>query len=148
MDAMKLGETLWMVHLEHVRVLEQVVDRSSVRGENGVLLYLYHIARPMFPGELTEKLGLTTGRIANILRELEGDGLIVRTPDAEDKRRVRVSLTHRGEALARMRNQQAVACHARVISKMTPDEAQRFLDMFARVVTILEEDASEDGTAR
>ena len=68
MDERKLGEALWKVHLEHMRALDCVVERSYTRGETGVLLYLYHISRPLFPGELTEKLGLTTGRIANILR--------------------------------------------------------------------------------
>ena len=36
---------------------------------------------------------------AAALRELEADGLLVRTPDAEDKRRVRVRLTPAGLGL-------------------------------------------------
>ena len=91
------------MHLEYMRVLDDIVERSATRGESGVLLYLYHVDRPMYPGELTEKLGLTTGRIANILKELERERLILRTPDVLDKRRVRVALTPEGEALARRR---------------------------------------------
>lgn len=148
MDAMKLGEALWTEHLEHMRMLELVVDRSCTRGESGVLMYLYHIGHPMYPGELTEKLRLTTGRIANILRALEAEGLIVRTPDADDKRRVQVKLTPRGEALAKAQSREAMAFHARVISRLTSDEAKQFKDMLIRVVKILGEDVSGTGSAR
>ena len=115
MDGTRLGETLWTTHLEYMRVLDAIVERSAIRGENGVLLYLYHVNRPMYPGELTEKLGLTTGRIANILKELERERLILRTPDVLDKRRVRVALTPEGEVLARRRNTEAIAFHSRLL---------------------------------
>jgi len=137
MDATKLGETLWTMHLENIRVLDQIVERSKTRGESGVLLYLYHVGRPMFPGELTEKLGLTTGRIANILKVLEESDLVVRTPDALDKRRVLVALTARGEQIAKEQNREAVQFHEQLISRLDAGEAQQFLDMLKRMVAIL-----------
>lgn len=144
MDAMKLGETLWTVHLENMRALDLIVEKSRTRGESGVLLYLYHVNRPMFPGELTEKLGLTTGRIANILKVLESSGLVVRTPDALDKRRVQVALTPAGEIAAQRQNREAVAFHARLLSQLEEHEAQQFLDMVKRMVVILENDGNRD----
>ena len=142
MDAMKLSETLWKVHLEHVGALDKIVERSHTRGESGVLLYLYHMNRPMYPGELTEKLGLTTGRIANILKVLEESDLVVRTPDALDKRRVQVALTSRGEQVAEEQNREAVRFHAQLIEQLEEDEARQFLDMLKRMVGILDgEDA-------
>ena len=140
MDATKLGETLWTMHLENMRVLDQIVEKSRTRGESGVLLYLYHVARPMFPGELTEKLGLTTGRIANILKVLEESDLVVRTPDALDKRRVQVALTSRGEQVAQEQNREAILFHERLLSRLREDEAQQFLDMLKRMVGILDGD--------
>lgn len=142
MDATKLGEMLWTMHLENMRVLDEIVEKSRTRGESGVLLYLYHVNRPMFPGELTEKLGLTTGRIANILRVLEESGLVVRTPDALDKRRVEVSLTPEGEALAEKRNREAIDFHARLLEQLQEDEARQFLAMLKRMVAILGSDAA------
>ena len=143
MDAMKLGETLWTMHLENMRVMDQIVERSRTRGESGVLLYLYHVGRPMFPGELTEKLGLTTGRIANILKVLEESDLVVRTPDALDKRRVLVALTSRGEQVAQEQNREAVQFHAQLISQLEEDEARQFLDMLKRMVGILNGDDAD-----
>ena len=143
MDAMKLGEHLWTRHLDHMRMLDEVVERSCTRGENGVLLYLYHVERPMYPGELTEKLGLTTGRIANILRVLESSGLIVRTPDARDKRRVRVALTSSGEVQARRQNAEALAFHEKLMSRLKPGEAEQFLYMMKRLTDIVDQETGD-----
>lgn len=138
MEATKLGETLWTMHLENMRALDQIVERSRTRGESGVLLYLYHVGRPMFPGELTEKLGLTTGRIANILKVLEASGLVARTPDRMDKRRVQVALTLAGEAEAHRQNAEGIAFHARLLEALSDEEAHAFLDMIKRMVAILD----------
>ncbi|RTF15458.1 MarR family transcriptional regulator, partial [Serratia marcescens] len=45
------------------------------------------------PSLLAESERMRSSNLAAALRELEADGLLVRTPDAEDKRRVRVRLT-------------------------------------------------------
>ena len=145
MDGMKLGEALWTAHLDQMRILDEIVERSHTRGESGVLLYLYHASRPMYPGELTEKLGLTTGRVANILRALEMERYIVRTPDALDKRRVRVALTPTGEALARRRNAQAVAFHGRLLNQLNPAEARQFLDMLRRMTDAVALEPEDQG---
>lgn len=140
MDAAKLGEAMWMMHIEHMRVLDEIVEHSRTRGESGVLLYLYHIGRPMYPGELTEKLGLTTGRIANILKVLEGSGLIVRTPDAIDKRRVCVALTPEGEMQAMRQNAEAVDFYAGLLSRLEPDDASHFLNVMRRFTELIDRD--------
>lgn len=144
MDSMKLGETLWMIHLEYMHALEKIVEQSRVRGESGVVLYLYHVGRPMYPGELTEKLGLTTGRIANILKVLEESKLIVRAMDRLDKRRVRVALTPEGEAHAKRLNAEAVAFHAGLLEHLSPEEARQFLDMLKRLADFPDEEAATD----
>ncbi|XIF03119.1 MarR family transcriptional regulator [Serratia marcescens] len=48
------------------------------------------------PSLLAESERMRSSNLAAALRELEADGLLVRTPDAEDKRRVRVRLTPAG----------------------------------------------------
>jgi len=143
MDTNKLGEALWCTHLDHVRALEQLVEGSRARGESGLLLYLFHVGQPMFPGTLTERLGLTTGRIANILKSLERSGLVERTPDREDKRRVLVALTPRGEALARAQNQAAVDFHAKLVSHLSEAEAQQFIALIQRIALFIEDEGAQ-----
>src|SRR5262249_2218261 len=50
-------------------------------------------ATPTMP---RESESMRSSNLAAVLRELEADGLIVRTPDAEDRRKVRVRLTPTG----------------------------------------------------
>ena len=138
MDGTKYGEALWTMHLEHMRAMDEIVERGCMRGERGVLLYLYHVGHPLYPGELTEKLGLTTERIANILKVLEKGNLIVRSMDAEDRRRVRVALTPEGEAAARRQNAQAVAFHERIVSRLEPEEARNFVNAIRRMTELME----------
>ena len=141
MDAAKLGEALWKTHLENMRALDQIVEASHIRGESGVLLYLYHTGVPMYPGELTDRLGLTTGRVANILKELERAALIVRSPDGQDRRRVLVSLTGKGEAIARARHDATIAYHARLMTGFSDEETRQFFRMIQRIVNTMENDA-------
>ena len=138
MDAMKYGEALWTMHLEHMRAMDEIVERGCVRGESGVLLYLFHVGHPLYPGELTENLGLTTGRIANILKVLEKNHLIVRRPDARDRRRVLVALTPGGEASAQRQNAEAVAFHRHIVSRLEPEEARSFMDVIRRMTELME----------
>jgi DNA-binding MarR family transcriptional regulator len=48
------------------------------------------------PGMLGEQENMRSSNLAAALRDLEADGLIMRTPDSEDRRRVRIRLTRRG----------------------------------------------------
>ena len=137
-----MGEALWKIHLENMRALDQIVETSHIRGESGVLLYLYHTGAPMYAGELTERLGLTTGRVANILKELEREGLIARTPDDRDRRRVLVSLTGKGEAEARARHDATIAFHARLLTGFSEEESNQFFSMIQRIVNTMESGSS------
>ena len=139
-----MGEALWTMHLDHMRVLNQIVDESPVRGESGMLLYLYHVGRPMFPGELTEKMGLTTGRIATILKVLEKSEMVVRTPDPLDKRRVLVELTPQGEVAAREQHAKALRFHTFLIEQLDADEASRFMETLTHLAAVLDADAPEE----
>jgi DNA-binding MarR family transcriptional regulator len=49
------------------------------------------------PTMLGESEGIRSSNLAAALRELEAERLIVRTPDAEDRRKVRVRLTRTGQ---------------------------------------------------
>jgi DNA-binding MarR family transcriptional regulator len=54
----------------------------------------------MSPGELSDALLLTTGGLSNLLRRMEADGYVQRSPDKRDKRGVVVQLTAKGIAKA------------------------------------------------
>ena len=99
-----------------------------------MLISLYFLDHPVFAGEFIEKLGLTTGRIANILKKLEEKDLIVRTADKEDRRRVHVALTEAGRSRAGRKYADMVRVHQTLIERLGPEdtwELARILDRLA-----------------
>jgi DNA-binding MarR family transcriptional regulator len=75
------------------------------------------------PTSLAEAEGMRSSNLAAALRELEAAGLVVRTPDSEDGRKVRLSLSRAGNRIlqnnrTRREHWLADAIHA----WLTPDE--------------------------
>ncbi len=67
-------------------------------GEQNVLAALRRSGPPyeLTPTELYRSLLVSSGAMTNRLDRLEAAGLLVRTPDPDDRRRTRVGLTDRG----------------------------------------------------
>jgi DNA-binding MarR family transcriptional regulator len=63
-----------------------------------VMLALYENA-PRTVGDLGIELGMDNGTLTPLLKRLEGAGLVTRTRDQQDERRVLIDLTEAGEAL-------------------------------------------------
>lgn len=78
------------------------------RGEIGVLGYLAFEKDEATAGELSEKLNVTTARVAKILNSLEAKGYIKRTEDNQDKRKTLVVITQNGETLAKKAKKEVI----------------------------------------
>jgi len=69
-----------------------------LRGELFVLNYLREQQRTVHPKELSDRLCVSSARIARLLNVLEKDDMIDRHTDPADSRSVVVALTPKGEA--------------------------------------------------
>jgi DNA-binding MarR family transcriptional regulator len=63
-----------------------------------VMLALYE-SKPRTVGELGLELGMETGTLTPLLKRLQSAGLVTRTRDQHDERRVLIDLTEAGEVL-------------------------------------------------
>ena len=63
-----------------------------------VMLALYE-GTPRTVGEVGQELGMDNGTLTPLLKRLESAGLVTRTRDLQDERRVLIDLTEAGEAL-------------------------------------------------
>lgn len=93
---------------EALAVTERHLSRHNVtQGRFGVLMILLQsrgddrVRRPLSPAELADRTGVTRATITGLVDTLARDGLVKREPDAADRRMMAVSLTAKGEALAR-----------------------------------------------
>lgn len=71
------------------------VDESQ-RGTGFVLNYLRESDHEVVAGELARELGVSTARIAALLKTMEKNGLILRQSSAEDARLTMVRITREG----------------------------------------------------
>ena len=138
MDHQELAERLCRMHVEHMREISRLAQTAIAQGEDAVLISLYDIERPVFAGEFIEKLGLTTGRIANILKKLEEKGLVSRVSDREDRRRVRVSLTEAGRRHAEQKFQAMVRIERALLDQLGPADAEELARIIDRLAAASE----------
>ena len=86
------------------------------------------------PSAIAETLSRTTGGMSLTLDRLESAGLLVRTPDPSDGRRVVVELTARGADLARSVNDELHRWEERVAPPTGTDAAVDLLDELTTAV--------------
>lgn len=96
MDNEKLAEELFHQLRNNSKTSLTEMLNDFNRGEIGVLGYLVFDRNNVTAGELSEKLNVTTARIANVLNSLESKGYIKRNNTNEDKRKTLVTITDKG----------------------------------------------------
>ncbi|RYE94851.1 MAG: MarR family transcriptional regulator [Myxococcales bacterium] len=97
-----------------------------------VLLDLLDSA-PLAVGELGARLDMDTGTITPLLKRLDAAGLVTRTRDRRDERRVLVDLTARGRALEG--DLRGITDHIKTACQLTErglDELRRTLEALAQ----------------
>ncbi|HEX2078455.1 MAG TPA: MarR family transcriptional regulator [Longimicrobium sp.] len=123
------------------RALYRRIDRHGVtRGQFPVLLVLWE-QEGATQTQLAERLAVEQPTMANTLKRMERDGLIVRVPDAEDRRQARIHLTPRGRALEEALIASARETNAVALADLDPAETQQFLALARRVIQNLERDS-------
>ena len=105
-----------------------------------VLLMLRRLGSPYAasPSQLADLLGLTRGALSARLRPLEEAGLISRTNDAADRRRVQVRLTPAGYRAFEQHVSAEDRGEGALLSVLTADERQTLADLLRKLVTAVE----------
>ena len=105
--------------LHHLPAVRRLDEMSG--GEYFVLHFLLRHGGTAGPSELSRSLYASSARIAALLKHLEAKGWIVRTPDADDERRVDVVLTEAGAACIRERLSAVLDEVSGLLSALSPE---------------------------
>lgn len=100
---------------------------KMVRGEIMALNYLAVNGHKAYPKDLSESLLLTTARIAAILKSLEKQKLITRTPDPNDNRQTIVELTDSGCAVVEKHHKEMKEHVAKTLSFLGEKDAKEYI---------------------
>ena len=129
-----LADELCDIHFLYARDLANVFEQHSTRGEEAALFWLSKLKNPVSAGELAARLGITSGRIANILSSLARKKLIERHRSSRDRRQINITLTEAGAAHIQQVYESAKASHISLLKKMGSGEAEDFIRLTSLAV--------------
>lgn len=113
---------------------------KSSRGECYLLRCLARSKTPLLPSDLSRQLHASTARVAVVLNALEKKGMISRSIDPVDRRRILVSLTDAGREYATAIRVQLCEGMKRLLEELGEQDAREYLRITKRMLKIAQED--------
>lgn len=107
------------------------------KGEFGLLNYIYFETKEVSAGMLSEKLKVSTARIASVLNSLEAKKLIKRKIGTDDKRKVVVEITTEGKEIIKKYQEEVVNKVSYIISKIGQEKAKQYFDIMLEINSII-----------
>ncbi len=117
-----MAESLRPVLLRIGRELRRETRAVGVSPEQVSLLVAIKYAPGIGVGELAAQERVSAPAMSNHVDRLERDGLVTRTPSADDKRRVGLRLTSEGQRVLRRVRSRRTAWLASRLGRLGPDE--------------------------
>jgi MarR family transcriptional regulator, organic hydroperoxide resistance regulator len=105
-------------------------------GERSILGYLTFKQNDVTSGDLSEKLFLSTPRVAAALKNLAKKGYIERNRDKDDKRLVIVSITPIGRTFVMEEHEEAKRIVEQTFRKLGEHDAKEFVRIVKRIEEI------------
>lgn len=139
MDYFSLAEKMLSVRarLSHLPAGEAVSDACG--GEFFALSLLLDDA-PGCPSGLSRSMGVSSARIAALLKHLEQKGWISRSADEHDERRVNVLLTDAGRELINSRRREAIERVSAALRELGEEDAHEYVRLQQKMLDALSED--------
>jgi DNA-binding MarR family transcriptional regulator len=121
--------------------------RRNARGDDGLRSWQFHVLLTLrrqgppysaSPSHLADALGLTRGALSARLGPIEQAGLITRTTDQADRRRVHVQLTEAGHGAFDQHGRAEEHGESSLLAALTADEKQVLAGLLRKLVLALE----------
>ena len=135
MDYMKLANELIDVQELLIQVPARQKLTKMARGELFVLNYLAYHGSNIHPKELSEKMAVSTARIASLLNHLEQKKLIQRQVDPQDNRQIIVLLTQLGRQESYRVRSELLPDIAAMLEKLGPEDAESLIRIEQKIWT-------------
>lgn len=124
---------LWNLNHRLEVASSEMLRTHGVTAQQRMLLRVVQQLQPVSAGVLAEALHVHAGTLSASLRRLEQRGLLRRQRDAEDGRRVTVTLSATGLELIGVTKGTVEACVADVLSGSSAETTSTTLDMLGRI---------------
>lgn len=106
----------------------------AVQGERQVLHCIAEEGARIRPSDISQRMGISTARIAATLNALEAKGWVTRQIDPADRRRILVALTQAGRDQAEETNQAVRREVCRMLKALGDQDASDYVRILGRLV--------------
>ena len=120
---------------EAVMAISVLLDGRAIHGPShafGVLSAVRDLA-PVAQADLGRGVGLDPKDLVGVLNDLQSAGLVVREPDAKDRRKNAVSLTTEGARLLKRCEKAARAANEQLLAPLSEAERDEFMGLLIRI---------------
>lgn len=108
-------------------------DLTSAQGK--VLHYLLHRSEtPTFQRDIEEEFGFRPPTASALLKSLEANGFIARTPLPDDARRKTIALTEKGRACQQSLDGEIASLERRLTAGIPPDQLSAWREVTERMI--------------
>jgi len=113
---------------------------DSMQGEHFILFYVSHHQGDSIPSEISNEMGISTARIAAALNNLESKGMITRTIDVTDRRRILIKLTDAGQKHVEEHYKMIMGITTKMLKYLGEDDAKELVRIMKRLAAKTPED--------
>lgn len=136
MDYVELAIQLIDMRASAPQIKMERTMSQIARGEILALNYLAANGNQAYPKDISKALMLTTARVAAMLKSLEGQDMITRTPDPSDSRQVIVCLTEKGIALVEKRRTGMIHSVEKMLEALGEEDAKAYVRIQAKLIEL------------
>lgn len=133
MDYTALASELLSIRANLLQVPASQQLSKMVRGELFVLNYLTTHKKSARPKELSEKMAVSTARIAALLNNMEEKKLIQRYTDQNDSRQVIVILTEEGKQKIHQIRAEVISDISSMLEQLGPEDAETYIGIQKKI---------------
>ncbi len=127
MNYTEMAEELLEMHVQlRGREVNQEMEVYA-RGEIRALSFLYDNGQKAYPGELSQEMGVSTARIAVLIKRMEEKGWVTRSADTQDSRHIIVSLTPAGMEVLQHQRNDTIGLIANALERLGEEDAKTYL---------------------
>lgn len=112
------------------------IEKTNI-GIGVALRYLAEANRPVTAGEISRYMNVSTARVAVILRTMCEKGLIEKSGDTSDARKVRICLSEKGRAAHRQANDEIFALLAEIVQKVGMERMETYLQISSEINAVV-----------
>lgn len=127
-----------MENMRKLAEIHEVPDIPLGKAEVKALYYIQRFEEGVSPGEIANYMKVTSARVASIINSLQKKGIIERTTETSDRRRITVKSTEKGAEFIEQIGKMAISRIMEVFDAIGEEDAANFSRIIKKILAAKE----------